>query len=36
MKIVRHIGSFAFVRGLFTAIFGGIPWYVFTAQDPKI
>jgi uncharacterized protein YbjQ (UPF0145 family) len=36
MKIIRHIGSFAFVLGLFTAIFAGIPWYVFTAQDPAV
>jgi uncharacterized protein YbjQ (UPF0145 family) len=36
MKIIRHIGSFAFVLGLFTAIFTGIPWYVFAAQDPAV
>ena len=36
MKILRHIGSLAFVLGLFTAIFAGIPWYVFTAQGPVV
>jgi uncharacterized protein YbjQ (UPF0145 family) len=30
------MGSLAFVLGLFTAIFAGIPWYVFTAQDPVL
>jgi len=34
MKIVRQIGSLAFVLGLFTAIFAGIPWYVVVADDP--
>ncbi len=29
MKILRHIGSLAFVLGLFTAIFVGLPWYVY-------
>ena len=29
MKILRHIGSLAFVLGLFTVIFVGIPWYVY-------
>ena len=28
MKILRHIGSFAFVVGLFTSVFIGIPWHV--------
>ena len=36
MKIVRQIGSLAFVLGLFTAIFAGIPWHVFAAQDPAV
>ncbi|MFC1532813.1 YbjQ family protein [Thermodesulfobacteriota bacterium] len=36
MKILRHIGSLAFVLGLFTAIFAGIPWYVFVADDPVV
>jgi uncharacterized protein YbjQ (UPF0145 family) len=29
MKIIRLIASLAFVLGLFTAIFAGIPWYVY-------
>ncbi len=29
MKIIRLIGSLAFVLGLFTVIFAGIPWYVY-------
>ncbi|MGA1790197.1 MAG: YbjQ family protein [bacterium] len=36
MKILRHIGSLAFVLGLFTAIFAGIPWYVMVQDDPLI
>ncbi len=36
MKIVRQIGSLAFVVGLFTAIFAGIPWHVCAADDPVI
>jgi uncharacterized protein YbjQ (UPF0145 family) len=36
MKILRHIGSLAFVIGLFTAIFAGIPWYVIVKDDPLI
>ena len=36
MKILRHIGSLAFVLGLFTAIFAGIPWYVIVQDDPLI
>jgi uncharacterized protein YbjQ (UPF0145 family) len=34
MKILRHIGSLAFVLGLFAAVFVGIPWYVIVADDP--
>jgi len=34
MKGLRHIGSAAFVLGLFTAVFVGIPWYVMVADDP--
>ena len=34
MKVIRHIGSVAFVLGLFTAVFAGIPWYVFVTDDP--
>jgi len=36
MKIFRLIGSLAFVLGIFTAIFAGIPWYVIVADDPVI
>lgn len=36
MKILRQIGSIAFVIGLFTSIFAGIPWYVIVTDDPKI
>ena len=34
MKIIRLIGSLAFVLGLFTAIFVGVPWYVY--HDPMV
>ncbi len=34
MKALRQIGSVAFVLGLFTAVFAGIPWYVMVADDP--
>ena len=36
MKIIRNIGSLAFVLGLFTAIFAGIPWHVMVADDPVV
>ena len=36
MRIVRSIGSLAFVVGLFTVIFVGIPWYVIVADDPVV
>jgi len=36
MKILRHIGSVAFVLGLFTAVFAGLPWYMFVADDPVV
>jgi uncharacterized protein YbjQ (UPF0145 family) len=36
MKIIRYIGSLAFVLGLFTVIFGGIPWHVFVEDDPVV
>ena len=29
MKITRLFGSLVFVLGLFTAVFAGIPWYVY-------
>ncbi len=36
MKILRYIGSLAFVLGLFTAVFAGTPWYVIVADDPVL
>jgi uncharacterized protein YbjQ (UPF0145 family) len=36
MKRLRQIGSVAFVLGLFTAIFAGMPWYVMVADDPVL
>ena len=36
MKVIRHIGSMAFVLGLFTAVFVGMPWYVMVSDDPVI
>ena len=35
MKTLRHIGSLAFVLGLFTVVFAGIPWYVIV-PDPNV
>jgi uncharacterized protein YbjQ (UPF0145 family) len=36
MKTLRHIGSIAFVIGLFTAVFAGVPWYVMITDDPVV
>ena len=36
MKIIRYIGSLAFVLGLFTAIFAGVPWHVIVEDDPVV
>jgi len=36
MKIVRHIGSLAFVLGIFTVVFAGVPWHVIAAEDPVV
>ena len=36
MKTLRQIGSLAFVLGLFTAIFAGMPWYVVASDDPVV
>jgi uncharacterized protein YbjQ (UPF0145 family) len=36
MKTLRHIGSIAFVLGLFTVVFVGIPWYVIISDDPVV
>ncbi len=35
MKTLRHIGSLAFVLGLFTVVFAGIPYYVIHG-DPNV
>jgi len=36
MKIIRHIGSLAFVLGLFITVFAGIPWHLIAEQDPVV
>ena len=36
MKVLRHTGSMAFVLGLFTVLFLGIPWHVMVADDPVV
>ena len=36
MRVLRHIGSLAFVLGLFTTVFAGLPWYVIVADDPVV
>jgi uncharacterized protein YbjQ (UPF0145 family) len=36
MKVLRQIGSGAFVLGLFTAVFAGIPWHVMVADGPAV
>ena len=36
MKILRNVGSLAFVLGLFTAVFAGMPWYMIVADDPVV
>jgi uncharacterized protein YbjQ (UPF0145 family) len=36
MKIIRQFGSIAFVVGLFTVLFVGMPWYVTVVDDPVI
>jgi len=36
MKLLRQIGSVAFVFGLFTAVFAGIPWHVMAASNPAV
>ena len=36
MKVLRHIGSAAFVLGLFTVVFAGVPWHVMTVDDPAV
>jgi uncharacterized protein YbjQ (UPF0145 family) len=36
MKTIRTIGSLAFVLGLFTVIFIGVPWHVIVSDDPVV
>jgi uncharacterized protein YbjQ (UPF0145 family) len=36
MKTIRQIGSLAFVAGLFTVIFAGVPWHVCAVEDPAV
>ncbi len=36
MKVLRNVGTLAFVLGLFTAVFLGIPWHVVVANDPVV
>jgi len=36
MKTLRHIGSLAFVLGLFVSVFAGVPWHVLVADDPVV
>ena len=36
MKVFRHIGSLAFVLGLFTLVFVGIPWHMVVSEDPVV
>ena len=36
MKTFQHMGAIAFVLGLFTSVFAGIPWHVIVADDPVV
>ncbi len=36
MKVVRQIGSLAFVLGLFVVVFAGVPWHVIASEDPVV
>ena len=36
MRAIRHVGSGAFVLGLFTVVFAGVPWHVIVADDPVV
>ena len=36
MKVLRHVGSLAFVLGLFITVFAGIPWHIMVADDPAV
>ena len=36
MKVIRNIGSLAFVLGLFTVIFVGIPWHLIYVEEAAL
>ena len=36
MKVLRQLGSLAFVLGLFAVVFAGIPWHVLVSDDPVV
>ena len=36
MKILRNIGSLAFVLGLFVAVFAGVPWHILVSDNPVV
>jgi uncharacterized protein YbjQ (UPF0145 family) len=36
MRVIRQIGSLAFVLGLFVVVFAGVPWHVIKADDPPV
>ena len=36
MRVIRQIGSLAFVVGLFVVVFIGVPWHVIVADDPVV
>ena len=36
MKTLRHVGTLAFVLGLFTAVFVGMPWDMIVSDDPVV
>ncbi|UCG59133.1 MAG: YbjQ family protein, partial [Phycisphaerales bacterium] len=36
MRVIRHIGSLAFVLGLLVVVFIGVPWHVIKQDDPVV
>ena len=36
MRVIRQIGSLAFVVGLFVVIFIGVPWKIIVEDDPVV
>ena len=36
MRVIRQIGSLAFVVGLFVVVFVGVPWHVLVEDDPPV